>query len=67
MVKNHKSVIDLETQSHWKIERRTRGAEVDTGSGKPMQTWVLVLTNRQGHRRFVHEHRIWEQFKPLDA
>ena len=65
MLKNVKNLVDLENESTWKIERRTRGAEIDTGpASKPMQTWVLILTNKQGHRRFVPEHRIWEQFRP---
>lgn len=67
MVKNHKNVIDLSNESRWKIERRTRGVDAVDQTGKQTQTWVLVLTNQLGHKRFVHEHRIWEQYKPADA
>jgi hypothetical protein len=68
MIKNVKSVIDIETESAWKIERRTRGVDIVTGpTSKPTQTWVLILTNKHGHRRFVPEHRIWEEFRPVES
>ncbi|HEY0868674.1 MAG TPA: hypothetical protein VGE01_14915 [Fimbriimonas sp.] len=67
MLKNTKSVIDIETEASWRIERRTRGADIVTGpNAKPTQTWVLILTNKEGHRRFVPEARIWEQYKPVE-
>jgi hypothetical protein len=64
MLKNQSTVVDRETGVEWRVERRTRGRDVDNGpDNKPTQTWVLVLTNKLGHRRFVPEGRITEFFR----
>jgi len=64
MLKNQSLIVDKETGVEWRVERRTRGQDIDNGpTSKPTQTWVLVLTNKQGHRRFVPEGRITEYFE----
>ena len=63
MIKNNSKLVELETSVAWKVERRTRGADVDNGPhAEPTRTWILVLTNAQGGRRFVPEKRIFEQY-----
>ncbi|HSI72059.1 MAG TPA: hypothetical protein VK934_02685 [Fimbriimonas sp.] len=64
MLKNQTKLIDLETEQEWLVDRRTRGQDIDNGPmGKPTQTWVLILKNRMGERRFVPEKRVFEMYK----
>lgn len=67
MLKNQTRLIDRETATEWRLDRRTRGEDVVVGgNAKPVQNWILILTNRQGHRRFVPEARVWEFFEPAE-
>lgn len=64
MLKNQTKVIDIETNQEWRVDRRTRGQDAPVGPGGKVQpTWVLILSNREGERRFIAEGRIWEFFK----
>ena len=64
MLKNQTKIIELEDNSEWRVDRRTRGEDIPNGPhGKPIQTWVLILKNRDGERRFVPEKRVWEWYK----
>jgi hypothetical protein len=68
MLKNLSKVIELGTEEEWRVDRRTRGQDVENGPGsKPTQTWVLILSNKEGHRRFVPEGRVWEFYRPADV
>ncbi|AIE84688.1 hypothetical protein [Fimbriimonas ginsengisoli] len=68
MLKNQSTVVCKETGTEWRIERRTRGQDRDGGpGGKPIQTWVFVLTNKLGHRRFVAQERMAEFFGTEEA
>lgn len=64
MLKNLTTVIDIQDNSDWRIDQRTRGRDIDNGPGtKPSQTWILVLSNKKGERRFVPEARFNEFFR----
>jgi hypothetical protein len=64
MIKNSTKLIDIETNLEWRVDRRTRGEDIDNGPmGKPTQTWILILKNRMGERRFVPEKRVFEMYK----
>jgi hypothetical protein len=63
MLKNQATVVDRETGVEWRVERRTRGKDIDNGAtAKATQTWIYILTNREGHRRFVPQERMAEFF-----
>lgn len=66
MLKNQTRLIDIETRGEWRVNARTKGPDV-TKEGKTVATWVVVLSNRAGERRFVPEHRVQEFFKLPDA
>ena len=67
MLKNQTKIIEIESNTEWKVDRRTRGEDILNGPlGKPTQTWVLILVNRTGERRFIPEKRVWEWYKPID-
>jgi hypothetical protein len=63
MLKNNTRVIDLETNVEWRVDARTKGPDHVSPEGKHTATWVVVLSNRAGERRFVPEQRVWEFFK----
>ena len=64
MLKSLTKLKDIETESEWRVERRTRGKDLEGHKGgKPIQTWILILSNPLGHRRFVPEARIWESYR----
>jgi len=64
MLKSLTKLKDLETETEWRVERRTRGKDLEAlKGGKPIQTWILILANQLGHRRFVPEARIWEFYR----
>lgn len=61
MIRNQTVLIEKENNSKWKVQRRTRGQDIVNGPyEKPTLTWVLVLENGTGERRFVPEGRIFE-------
>ncbi len=64
MLKNGTKLIDIETETEWRIEARTRGKDIQRPGEKPCASWVFVLSNRAGERRFVAEKRI-EEFMRL--
>lgn len=63
MLKNQTIVIDLETRGEWRVDARTKGPDHVGADGKLAATWVVVLSNKQGERRFVPEHRFKEFFE----
>jgi len=64
MIRNQTTLIDKEDDAPWKVARRTRGQDIDNGAlNKPTQTWILVLMNSKGERRFVPEARALEQYR----
>lgn len=65
MIKNQSKLIDLDTELEWKVDRRTRGVDIDNGPlERPTATWVLVLMNSKGERRFVPETRVLDWYRP---
>jgi hypothetical protein len=65
VIKNQTKLIDLETELEWKVDRRTRGIDIDNGPHKvPTQTWILILVNLRGERRFVPEKRVMDLYRP---
>ena len=68
MLKSQSKLIDKEDNTEWRVDRRTRGQDLEGGQfDKPIQTWVLILTNRAGERRFIPEGRVWEWFRLPEA
>jgi len=68
MLKNLTKLIDIETNQEWRVDRRTRGEDIVAGPfAKPQQTWVFIMSNRNGERRFVAEGRVWEFFRKPDG
>ena len=66
MIKNSSRLIDLENNGEWRVDKRTRGHDIVTND-RPVQTWVLILSNSKGERRFIPETRVWEWFKPHET
>jgi hypothetical protein len=69
VLKNQTRLIEIESNVEYKIDRRTRGADVPASGPfeTPKPVWVLILSNRKGEKRFVSEQRIWEFFRPIDS
>lgn len=64
MIRNQTTLIDNDTEVRWKVDRRTRGNDVDNGRfQKPTQTWILILLNSKGERRFVPEAKVLESYR----
>lgn len=70
MNKNLKSLtklIEIETGTEWKVERRTRGKDAEgPDPSRPLQTWIIILSNAMGHRQFIPEERVWTLFRLKD-
>ncbi|MGV3617045.1 MAG: hypothetical protein ACO1SV_17095 [Fimbriimonas sp.] len=67
MLKNNTRVVDLETNVEWRVDARTKGPDHINADGKQTASWVIVLSNKAGERRFVPEHRVWEFFQNPSA
>jgi|GEM_PF-3185701 len=64
MLKSLTKLRDLETKEEWRVERRTRGKDLEgPKGGPPIQTWILILNHPLGYRRFVPEARVWEFYE----
>ncbi|MEA2552293.1 MAG: hypothetical protein QOJ65_469, partial [Fimbriimonadaceae bacterium] len=62
--KKNDRLIELETESEWTFNCRTRGPDIPTpGDAKPAITWTCVLVNKKGERRFIPEQRMATFFK----
>ena len=67
-IKASTRLIEIETGQEWRIERRTRGKDGDSGDpSRPLQTWVIILKNAMGHRQFIPENRLATLFRPYEA
>jgi len=61
-------LIEIETGLEWRIERRTRGKDGDSGDpSRPLQTWVVILKNAMGHKQFIPESRLATLFRPYET
>jgi hypothetical protein len=68
IIKASTRLIEIENGSEWRVERRTRGQDADSGDPtRPTQTWVVILKNAMGHRQFIPETRLEQLFRPFDA
>lgn len=67
MIKNLTRMIDLETGERWRVQKRTRGTPRQLSADEIQLTWVLVLVNKEGDRRFIAEERMLEFFRFEDA
>ena len=67
MLKNRTLVIDKETKTEWRVDARTKGQDIVNPEGKLTSTWVVVLSNKKGERRFVAESRVWDFFQLPDS
>jgi hypothetical protein len=71
MQQNSKStgkIVEIESGSEWTIKARTRGKDLPgTDPNRPTQTWILILANVHGHRKFVPEGRLWELFRKQES
>jgi hypothetical protein len=64
ILKKNDRFIDLENESEWTFDCRTRGPDIDNGPGiKPTMTWTCVLFNKTGERRFVPESKMATTFR----
>lgn len=67
-VKASTRLIEIETGTEWRVERRTRGKDADSGDPtRPLQTWIVILKNAMGHKQFVPEARLASLFRPYEA
>jgi hypothetical protein len=65
MIKNQTKLIDLDTELVWNAQR-TRGVDIDNGPlERPTQTWILILTDSKGERRFIPEGRVFEWYRTI--
>lgn len=67
-IKASTRLIEIETGAEWRIERRTRGKDGDSGDPtRPLQTWIVILKNAMGHKQFVPEARLSQLFRPYEV
>ena len=67
ILKKNDRLIDLETESEWVFNCKTRGPDIDNGAAKPTTTWTCVLYNKKGERRFIPEAKMATTFKRREA
>jgi len=60
-LKKNDRLIDVETNSEWMFQCKTRGPDITIDS-KPKATWTYVFHNSSGHRRFIPENKMAETF-----
>ena len=65
-LKKNEQLIDLEDQSNWTFDCRTRGPDGSGPDSKPIATWTYVLFNQKGERRFIPESKMATLFKRPD-
>jgi len=64
VLKKNDRLIDLETETEWVFNCKTRGPDISNGPDhKPTVTWTCVLQNKSGERRFIPEHKMAATFK----
>lgn len=64
LLKKNDRLIDIETESEWTFDCKTRGPDVPaTAGGKPGVTWTYILKNRNGERRFVPESQLSTNYR----
>jgi len=67
MMKKNDRFVDLENESEWTFNCRTRGPDIVKDGGKPVVTWTCILFNAKGERRFIPETKMAETFKRREA
>jgi hypothetical protein len=64
-IKSGDRVIENESGTDWKIERRTRGQDaISPDTSRPVMTWIVILSNDKGYRQFIPENKFWTLFRP---
>lgn len=64
LLKKNDRLIDIETDTEWVFNCKTRGPDVSNGpDNKPSVTWTCVLYNKTGERRFIPESKMASMFK----
>lgn len=68
ILKKNDRFIDLENESEWTFDCKTRGPDISTGTDtKPTVTWTCVLFNKKGERRFIPESKMAATFKRRES
>jgi hypothetical protein len=68
LLKKNERLVELETEDIWVFHCKTRGPDIDNGPGlKPTATWICILSNKVGDRRFIPETKIGELYKRREA
>ena len=67
-IKKNDPFIEIESQTEWRFECKTRGPDVNMGKdAKPKPTWTYVFYNNSGHKRFIPEQVMEQTFKRKEA
>ena len=62
LLKNDR-LVDLENETEWTFNCKTRAPEVKVPGVKTAITWTCVLNNKIGERRFIPEEKMATLFK----
>ena len=62
-IKKNDRLVDVENDSEWTFDCKTRGPDARGADNRPLVTWTCVLHNKFGERRFVPESKMEALFK----
>ncbi len=65
-LKKNDRLIDIENNSDWTFDCKTRAPDTKGPDNKLVVTWTCVLTNKTGERRFIPESKMAGLFKPRE-
>ena len=66
-LKKNDRLVDIENETEWTFDCKTRGPDLLVEGSKPAVTWTYVLFNNKGERRFIPESKMAETFKRREA
>ena len=66
-IKKNDRLGDVNNESEWTFDCKTRGPDRMGHGNKPAVTWTCVLHNKFGERRFIPESKMDETFKKREA
>jgi|KBSMisStaDraftv2_1062788.scaffolds.fasta_scaffold3491442_2 hypothetical protein len=67
MLKKNDRLIEIENQTEWRFDSRTRGPDIPNGAAKATVTWTCVLKNDKGERRFIPETKMSTLFERRES
>lgn len=67
ILKKNDRLIDVDNDSEWTFDCKTRGPDAKGPDNRPLVTWTYVLHNKLGERRFVSEAKMSTAFRPRES